>query len=432
MKLTKKIAFLGLMGLLGAGALFGGGGQARSGGGAVKTIEMWHIQNYDPAPKFIQDAIDRFVADNPDYKVNVTIIANDSYKQKIAVAFASQQLPDIFISWTGGTTNEYIKAGTLADLTPYYNANSAFKNKLLDAGIAQITANGKIYGVPVENVAISGVFYNKEIFARYNLKEPATVRELEAICDTLKANGITPFSLANKTQWTALIFYMQMVTRRGGLGPYAKALDGSGTFEDPAFINAALQLQDWVKKGYFNDGFNGLDEDTGQSRTYLYQGQCAMQIQGTWFVPNIIGENPDFLSKAGFFLYPKDEAGTGDPRTVCGTIGDNFYHVSAKSPYQEKCFELLTRLLDDQSIKDRVAAGRIPPVKNVALDNPVLQVVFSKVQASPDIQFWYDQALIPEVAEVFKQTLQEVMGLTMTPQEMTRRLQQANQAALKK
>lgn len=401
-----------------------------TGGGEKKILEFWHIQTVDPAPKFIEDAVKRFEAANPDFKVNITITANDSYKQKIAVAIAGNQMPDIFLSWTGGTTNEYVKAGKLADLTPYMNANN-YKDKLLDAAVAQGTINGKIYGFPCENVSIEGVFYNKELFAKYNIKVPATIAELEAACDTFKANGITPFSLANMTKWTGMMYYQILPARHAGLEPFAKAMDGNGTFEDPSFVWAAEKIQQWVRKGYFNDGFNGLDEDSGQSRILLYTDKCAMHMMGNWVVSNMFGENPDYLKKMGFFNFPADETGTGNPKTIVGTIGDNFYHVASTCKYPDKAFEMMTYLLDEQSVKERVAAGRIPPVKGITLTDPTLREVFAAVQDAPDVQLWYDQSLTPEVGDVMLSASQELFGLSITPQEFARRWADAQTASLK-
>jgi ABC-type glycerol-3-phosphate transport system substrate-binding protein len=87
MKTVKKMLLMSLVLLVSIGTLFaaggGQGGRTASGGG-TKTIEFWHIQNVDPAPKFIGDAVKRFEAANPEYKVDIIITANDSYKQKIA------------------------------------------------------------------------------------------------------------------------------------------------------------------------------------------------------------------------------------------------------------------------------------------------------------------------------------------------------------
>lgn len=410
--------------------VFTGCSKKNSAIGNRNTIEFWHIQNMEPAPTFIGNAAKRFEAANPDYKVNITVMANDSYKQKIAVAIASGQVPDVFMSWTGGTMNEYIQAGLLADLTPYFDADN-YKDQFLDAGIAQTSVNGNIYGFPCENTAIEGIWYNKDIFARYNIAIPATIAELEAACDTLKANGIIPFSLANMTKWTGMMYYQILPARHSGLTPFANALAGTGTFEDPAFIWAAEKIQNWVRKGYFNEGFNGLDEDAGQSRTLLYTGQAAMQIQGSWFASNIQSENPDFISKIGFFGFPADETGTGHPGTVTGNIGDNFYHVSSGSAHQDKAFEMLTYLLDEQSVQDRIAAGRIPPLKSVTISDPLIGQVFDTILAAPDVQLWYDQALSPEVADVMLSASQELFGLSITPQQFAKRWVDAQTAALR-
>ncbi|MFP3090071.1 extracellular solute-binding protein [Treponema sp. TIM-1] len=410
------------------GMAFGAGG---SQGGDANTLEFWHSQSTDPYPGIFQRAVDRFIAANPGYKVNVTIVQNDSYKQKLAVALASGKLPDVFYSWSGGPMYEYVNNNNIADLTSYMNANN-YKSKFLDAAIAQATYNGKIWGVPIQNVSVCTVFYNKEIFARYNLKTPTTITELEAVCDTLLRNGIKPFSLANKTQWTGSMYFMFFATRRGGVQPFIKAVDGSGSFTDPAFIYAGQKIQEWVNKGYFNTGFNGLDEDSGQSRQILYNGDAAMHLMGSWFNSSALSENPEFAKKMGIFKFPRDEQGIGNPNTVIGTVGDNFYHVSSTSKNPAKAFEMITYLIDDLSVQDRLAAGAIPPVKNVKLTDPILAELFAQVQAAPDMQLWYDQSLAPEVSEVHKTTSQEIFGGTLSPQEAAQRLQDAQAAYRKK
>jgi raffinose/stachyose/melibiose transport system substrate-binding protein len=429
----KKITVSLLIMLCLIGSVFAGGGQqaATAAGGEKKVIEFWHIQNNEPGPTLVSSAVARFEAANPDYKVNIVVQANDSYKQRLATAIASGQLPDVFFSWTGGATNQYIDAGLLADLTPYFNKDN-YKAKYLDGAIAQATTNGKIYGVPVENVSIEGVWYNKDLFAKFNIAIPKTIAELEAACDIFKANGITPFALANMTRWTGMMYYQILPARHSGLTPFANAMGGSGSFEDPAFIWAAEKIQSWVRKGYFNEGFNGLDEDSGQARMMMYTDKAAMMIQGSWFASTVAGENPDFYKKVGFFNFPADETGNGDPKIVTGTVGDNFYHIASTSPNQEAAFEMLKYLLDDQSMKDRIAAGRIPPVKGVTTNDPVVAEVLAAVQAAPAVQLWYDQSLTPEVSEVMLVASQELFGLTITPAQFAKRWADAQKASLGK
>jgi raffinose/stachyose/melibiose transport system substrate-binding protein len=416
--------------LMAGGMVFTGCKPKSDGSSGTISLEFMHAQSTEPGQSIFRDAVDRFMADNPSVKVNVDMLANDSYKQKLAVAMASGKLPDIYFSWSGGPMYEYAKSGNIIDLTSYMNENN-YKDKFLDAAIAQATWNGKIWGVPIQNVSVCTVFYNKDIFAKYNLEVPTTLTELESICDTLVKNGIKPFSLANKTQWTGSMFFMFFATRMGGTEPFIKAVDGSGSFEADNFIYAGQKIQDWVKKGYFNEGFNGLDEDSGQSRMLMYNEECAMHIMGSWFNASAVTESPEFAKKMGIFKFPSIEGGKGNSNTVIGTVGDNFYHVSSTCKNPEWAFKVITYLTDDTAAAKRLAGGNIPPLKSVKLDDPILAELFAQVQAAPDMQLWYDQSLSPEVAEVHKTTSQEIFGLTLSPEEAAKRLQAAQAAYLK-
>ncbi|MDR2952727.1 MAG: extracellular solute-binding protein [Treponema sp.] len=430
MKIIRTFIFASLMLFAAIGPAYAGG-EGDTGGGSASTLELWSIQTDGNGPEIFQRAISRFRKDNPSIKVNLTLIANDSYKQKLAVALASGQAPDCFFSWSGGPMQEFVKNNQIADLSPYMNANN-YKAKFLDAAINQATYQGKIWGLPMNNVALGMIFYNKEIFAKYNIPVPATIRELEAACDTLKKNNIFPFALGNKTQWTGSIYYMCLATRRGGTQPFINAVNGTGTFLDPAFIYAGEKIQEWVKKGYFITGFNGLDWDSGQARAPVYRGEAAMVLMGSWFNMQALNENPVFYSKMGFFKFPRDEQGTGNPNTAFGTIGDNFYHVSASSKNPAKAFELITRLIDDEAVKDAISDGRIPPIKGVTLKEKNLIELLAQAQAAPELVLWYDQSLSFEVAEVHKVTCQEIFGGTLTPRAAAQKLQDAQAAYLKK
>lgn len=401
---------------------------ASSGGDAAPAgdvrLEFWHIQTTEPTPTIIQNSINRFQEANPSYKVNVVVTANDAYKQKLAVAMGSGQTPDIYPSWSGGPMIEYINAGHVQDLTALMEKDG-YKDQFLDAAIAQATYNGKIYGVPVENVAIATVFYNKELYAEYGLSVPTTIAELEANCDAILAQGKIPFSLANKSQWTGSMYYMNFATRYAGLEPFNDAVSGTGSFEDEAFVFAGNKVQEWVDKNYFNPGFNGADEDSGQSRQLLYTDEAVMTVMGSWFASTVNGENPDFYKKIGAFNFPAMEGGKGDPNIVIGTVGDNFYHVSGTCADVDGAFRAIASLLDETSVKERVAANRIPPLKNITLEDPVLKEVMSLVNAAPAVQLWYDQYLPPEVSDLHKTTSQEIFGKTMTPEEANAKMEAA-------
>lgn len=385
-------------------------------------LTLWHIQTTEPMTSNIKADMDRFSKENPKYTVDVQAMQNDAYKTKLKIALSSNTAPDIFFSWTGGQMNEYVDANKIVDLTPYMTKDN-YKDRFMDAAINQATYKDKIWGVPVENTSVAMFFYNKDLFAKYNLQVPKTTKELETVCDTLKKNGIIPFSLANKTQWTGSMYYMYLVDRIGGADAFKAAAGRTGSFEDDAFKQAGTTIQDWVKKDYFNKGFNGLDEDSGQSRTLLYTGKAAMTLMGSWFLSTAAGENKDFMSKVGSFPFPAVEGGKGDANSVVGTVGDNFYHISAASKDPDGAFKAIQYMIDDTAVQKRIEAGRVPPLKSTKVSDPLLQNVLDAVQKAPSVQLWYDQYLSPELGDLHKSTTQALFGLTKTPEQVDKEME---------
>ncbi len=402
-------------------------------------LTLWHIQTTEPMPTIIKDSIDRFTKDNSNYTVDVTAMQNDAFKTKIAVAMGSDQMPDIFPHWSGGPMNTYVDSKKIADLTTYMNDNG-YKDRFMPAAINQATYQDKIWAVPVENTAVAMFFYNKELFAKYNLQVPKTIGELEKVADTLKKNGIIPFSLANKTQWTGSMYYMYLADRFGGADAFNAAAQRTGSFENEAFTQAGNKIQEWVKNGYFNKGFNGLDEDSGQSRMLLYQEKAAMLLMGSWFISTAKGETEsskdvkvkDFMKKIGSFPFPAAEGGKGSPDSVVGTVGDNFYSVAANSKDVAGAFKAISYLIDDTAVQKRVEAGKVPPVKGVKVTDPLLQEVLNAVEKAPSVQLWYDQYLPADVAQVHKDTSQAIFGLAKTPEQVNKEMEAAAKKAFGK
>lgn len=387
-------------------------------------LTIWHIQT-GAAADAIQASVDRFMEENPQYKVNVIQKQNDSYKTDLSLAINANTMPDVFITWGGQTMYDYVDEGLICDITDYMTADG-YADKFMDAAIAQCTYNDKIVAVPVENISVAGFFYNKEVFDEYGLTEPETISDLEAICDTLVENGIAPFALANSTKWTGSMYFQYLATRFGGLDPFAQAASGEGSFENEAFEYAGTTIQEWVDKGYFCEGFNGMDDDSGQARMLFYNGEAAMDLMGSWFITNVSDESTMLEDGTlGFFPFPSLDTSDADQTYTLGTLGDNLYSVSGKCADPEGAFKLIQSLLDDQAVEDRTAAGKVIPLKDFSSDNEIVNEILDSLNSAAGVQLWYDQYLPSEVAEVHKDTCQEIFGKTITPQEADTELQTA-------
>ncbi len=332
----------------------------------------------------------------------------------------------MYSCWSGGPMYEYIDSGFGQPIDDLFG-DSDIKDKLMESAVGQATYNGKIYAVPYQNVSMSGIFYNKEMFDKYKLEEPETLADLEEICDTLKENDITPFALANSSKWTGSMYYMNLAARYGGLEPFQKAVAGEGKFTDECFIKAGEKIQEWVEAGYFPDGVNSLSEDDGQAKQLMYQETAGMLLCGSWYTGTFATDSAEFYEKIGWFPFPAIEESEADPSIMIGTVGDQFIVFNCEGDKLKAAFECAETHLDDEVIDFEVENGKIPPVIGIEdkLTDSITKEVVEAANNASEIQLWYDQYLPPAVATAHLDGLQEVFGLTKTPQEAQEAMQKA-------
>jgi raffinose/stachyose/melibiose transport system substrate-binding protein len=396
-----------------------------------KTITEWDLKTVPAEQKAVDDAVTRFKAANPGTDVQSVHTLNDAYKTKLKIAFGAGDPPCVFASWGGGVLHEYVKSNQVTDLTPYLNANPAFRDKFLKNSYQVVTFDNKIYGVAADNTSIATIFYNKEMFAKYNLQPPKTWDDLVNIIKVLKSHDIAPFSLANKNKWTGSMYFMTLADRIGGPQPFLDAVSRKGSFDSPTFVEAGKRLQELVKMGAFAPGFNGLDYDTGASRRLLYSDKAAMELIGSWEISAFKSENPDFYKKVGTFMFPTVPGGKGDAKDIVGSVGDNFWSISKSCKNPDGAFKLIMTLDDEQSVKDHVATGRVPPIKGVRGDEPIVNNLLDEVAQAPSVQLWYDQMLPPALGELHKDTTQALFGLSITPEQAAQKMEALAKTELK-
>lgn len=423
-----KLASLTATSIVAAGLAWTGSATAQ----AAKVITEWDIQTQPAAAKVLTDAAARFEKANPGAKVERSAIPNDAYKAKLKIAFGANEPPCVFTNWGGGPLREYIKADQVVDLTPYLAKDPAFRDRFVPASFDTTKMDGKVYGIPAEDTSLAVVYYNKEMFDKFKLQPPKTWPELLKTIDVLKANGVAPFALANKAKWPGSMYYMYLVDRIGGADAFRKAASRApgGSFADPAFVEAGKRLQELVKMGAFAQGFNGLDYDVGGSRRLLYSGKAAMTLMGTWEGSSIKNENPEFFKKVDFFAFPTMPGGKGSTGVV-GSVGNNFYSVSKACKHPDAAVSLIKAMVDDESVKARLADNRLVPVKGLAVTDPGQQRVLKMLTDASNVQLWYDQDLPPKLGELHKDLVQSLLGLSITPEEAAKKMEAAAKEELR-
>lgn len=394
--------------------------------GGKKKLSIWHIET-GVRQELLEASIKEFMKAHPDIEVEAVQIPNDAYKTKLSVSMGGNNPPDLFHSWGGGWLKQFINAGQVMELTGKIDTGL-----YLPAAIGNATYDGKVYGAPLL-MSLTQFFYNKEIFEKYGIEPPKTFDELLAVVDKLKAEGITPIALANKTKWPGALYLIYFANRIGGPDVFTEAYERNGRgFNDETFVKAGELIQQLVDRGAFNKGFNGLQYDTGQSRQLLYTGKAAMELQVSSYISNVQAEMPGFEKKLGIFPFPTVEGGKGSATDLVGGVSPVF-SVSSGTKYPDEAVELLKWLTSKKLAQQMVdKAGVVAAVKGVEYRDEYTQQLNEMLNQAQHLQTFYDQTLPPALAELHKDTTQALFGKTMTPADAAQHMEDAAKKALGK
>ena len=244
---------------------------------------------------------------------------------------------------------------------------------------------------------------------------------------TLVEKGKIPFALANAPKWTGSMYFMNLAARKGGLEPFNAAVDGSGSFEDECFIYAGQKIQEWVEKGYFPEGVNGLDEGDGQAKQLFYAEDAAMRLIGSWDSATYKADSEEFYNKIGWFPFPAVDGSDTDSSIQIGTMGDQFISFNCSGEKLKAAFGLMDYYFDEAYTQKMVEAGKIPPVNGADqfISGKLEKEFLAKTSEAKAVQLWYDQYLPTAVSSVHLDTCQELFGLTMTPEEAAKQFQES-------
>jgi raffinose/stachyose/melibiose transport system substrate-binding protein len=387
------------------------------------TISFWHLDTQDDFKAAWQKLADDFKATHPNVTIEITVLENEAFKQKIATVMQSGNPPDIFRSWGGGVMNEYAKAGLLKDITKELT-NTPWGNSIGKGALGVYSFQGKNYGVPYDMGAV-GIWYNKAIFEKVGIKPFETWNDLIEGVKKIKAAGITPIALGGADKWPGHFWWVYLATRIGGKEAFDKAYGRTGSFADEPYVKAGELLKQLVDLEPFQKGFLGATyNDEG---TLVGNGKAAMELMGQW-APNVQMQNTQdkkgLGENLGFMPFPSVEGGAGKLTDAMG--GGNGYTVGKNASKEAVEFlKYITSLESDKMITKVV--GGVPTVKGAEADikDPNTLAVIDMVNKADYYQLYYDQYLPPAVGEAIKDATQGIFAKTKTPKEAADMIEKA-------
>ena len=319
------------------------------------TLTMWARNT---STNLAQQIVDQYNATH-DNDINLTIVPNDAYQQKVAAAAASGNLPDLIASDVVNSPN-YVKQGLFLDVTDRVK-KLPFYASLSQAHMNAASANGKIYGTPFI-LDSSLILYNKTLFKQAGLdpdKGPANFEEIyqdaKAVREKVGGDVYGFYFGGNCHGCNAYTMFGYLAA--AGDQPFKE--DGKAANFDTPAMKATLDLY----KRLWDDGLvaPGAEAEDGVTWNTLFtEGKIGILPRGTGLFAGLATAKFDW----GVVPLPSpDGSGTS------GFVGGDVAAISSSSKHVEQAWNFLEWTLSDEAQVEVIAKNGSLPSRVDLADN---------------------------------------------------------------
>lgn len=267
-----------------------------------------------------------------------------NYFQKIHLLFASKKAPDVIF-----VNNLYLPVYANAGVLEPINIDTGM---YYPQALQALSWHDKLYAVPrdVSNLAI---YYNKDIFDRYNVPYPETNWTFENFLQTAKKlthDGIFGISFEEDS----LFFLPYLMSEGGGI----LSDDLSHEIIDTPESQKGLNFYADLRKKYHVAPLKSESASATMAQMFL-QGKVAMQLSGRWLTPKYIDEAEFNWDVAQF---PTGDNGSIVPLDASG------WAVAKDSRHKTEAIKLVEFLASKQSSEKFIKSGLIVPARRDVKD----------------------------------------------------------------
>jgi len=254
-----------------------------AGVSAQETVTL-NVLNYQQADQagYNEDVKiwEDFQKANPDIKLNMEVLFNDPYHQKLETYAAAGTLPDVFYVWPGARSAVIHEKKLAKDLSKLLGPDY-----LKDFSSAATNPNnqlGKYMAMLPQAYTYTSVMYvNKKLLADNGFKLPKTYADLKRMVPKLKSKGIAVAMLPDKDGWPMQSCLFSTVAGRmvGDQGLDA-IVAGKAKFTDKNFVSALDVIANLYKDGIISRSDNQVGY--GEAPGLFASGKAAIYIDGDW------------------------------------------------------------------------------------------------------------------------------------------------------
>ncbi|HSG03018.1 MAG TPA: ABC transporter substrate-binding protein [Marinobacterium sp.] len=364
------------------------------------------VINFDdpnPAPKAgFEAAVEAFKAAHPE--VNVIVNINDREAHKTAIRnFLSADAPDITAWYPGNRMGPFVDAGQFEDISDMWATDPNLSTSF-EAVKPTMTRDGKQWGVPYSYYQW-GIYYRADLFSKYGIAEPKTWNELLGACDTLKQNGITPFTIGTKYLWTAAGVFDYLNLRTNGYDVHNGLTAGEIKYTDERIRKTFENWNVMLDRCSFVD--NHATMSWQDALAPFAKGEAAMYVMGNFAVAGMkdAGLTEDQID---FFQFPEITPGVARAEEA---PADAFF-IPSKAKNKEDARKFLAFIARPEIQSEwNMTLGQLPPnsKSEVNADDKFIRKGMQTVSTASGLAQFFDRDAPAEMAKAGMEGFQEFM-----------------------
>jgi alpha-glucoside transport system substrate-binding protein len=295
---------------------------AACGGGGDSAADANEVTIWSSMDEPVQAGLEKTLtaqAKEAGYTIDWQKVEN--VNQLIMTKLQANDLPDIAFLPQPGVVADVVERGAGEPLDDVLDMGALEKSMTpgtLDAG----TIDGKLYGLLTSMNVKSLVFYNKKAFDEAGYEAPATIDDLNALTEQIKADGGTPWCMGiedgTATGWPATDWFEDLVMRYGGADGYNSWVSHETPFDSDEVREAAAEFEELMfTEGNVLGGRKAITSTNfGTAGNPMFDAKpgCWLYKQGsfiTGFFPEDVVANLD--ANVGVFGFPPADAGGENP-----------------------------------------------------------------------------------------------------------------------
>lgn len=313
--------------------------------------------------------------------------------------------------------SKYVEKGYLEDLTKKKYI-SYYIPEVVNT-LSKMSSDHHVFGISY-NSYVLGIWYNKILFNKYNLKVPKNYDEFLHVCASLKKNDISPLVMGCRDELiSSYVYYLRILDKAEGKRNWFELIkEGKLKWTDKRLVKSIEEIGAFINKDYIlKDSMNLTKE---QAFNNFIDGQAAMCLADDRSL-NMIDPEIENVCDLGVFPIPYNEK--GKTQLVPGVKAGYIIGIYSGSKHKKEAnllLDYLSQRKTAQYYSDEMKA--VSTVKGVTYGNLIHNELWEpirKMKEIPAMEVCFDKS----IQEGINESIKELMINAKKPLQIAKELQ---------